>query len=448
MKLHKATKGTTFPYSPWNATCFFVPLCIQAMSQGLTYPLVGSVVSHGAGGALEFSAFSQGLMIMFLLGTVGFGLITTGMMYARDRIGYIRFSSVNVFIMFFVVGLQCLLTLPMFSTIVYGHVLGLKGMQFEIARWSTFWSFPAQMAFFMRNIPQVILYNEHRTSVANAATILRIGVTFLFAMLLSQCNCVGWRWGCVALSLPVVMEALLMWWFARPAVRRLPFKLKGMEKVTKLKVFLFNIPLSLGGLLLMFAVFMLNAVINRTEHGVEMLAIHLVAIGLINPLSYGAMRNQAVAIAFPQKSLRDQRTFLFALCSGIALSLTLLPIQLPMISEWYFCSVQNLSTSQLPLAKRVLWVAMAFPILQALRGHAEGLAAFRRRPNAVLAGQAVFFGILLATLMFLFFFRCPGYVMGILALIVASFATFVTIRMGLAIAWIKEDQMTLSYAED
>ncbi|MDO4527258.1 MAG: hypothetical protein Q4C03_00525 [bacterium] len=441
MKQHKVAPGKTYPYTPWNATRFFVPLCIQAMSQGLTYPLVGVVVAHGGGGALEFSAFSQGLMIMFLLGTVGFGLITTGMMYARDRIGYIRFSTVNHFIMLFVFGLQCLLAMPYVSTLVFGLFLGLDGWQMEIARWSMFWSFPAQLGFFFRNIPQVVLYNEHRTAIANAATILRIILTALLSPLLYAIGCVGWQWGCVALSVPVVMEAALMWGFARPSVKRLPFKLQGMEKVTRLKVFLFNIPLSLGGLLLMFAVFMLNAVVNRTANGEAMLAIHLIAIGLVNPLSYGAMRNQAVAIGFPQTSFRDQRTFIFALCSGIVLGLVLLPIQIPAVSHWYFCSVQNLAEWQVPLAKRVLWVAMAFPILQALRGHAEGLAAFRKRPNAVLAGQAVFFGVLLASLVVLFFFKCPGYVMGILSLVMASFATFLTIRLGLALAWIEAPPM-------
>lgn len=225
-----------------------------------------------------------------------------------------------------------------------------------------------------------------------------------------------------------------MWVFARASVKRLPFKLQGMEKVTKLKIFLFNIPLSLGGMLLMFSVFILNAVINRTAHGEMMLAIHLIAIGLVNPLSYGALRNQAVAIGFPQKSLRDHRTFIFALCSGMVLGLILLPIQLPAVSVWYFCGVQNLPMEHVPLAKRVLLIAMVFPVLQALRGHAEGLAAYRRRPNAVLTGQAVFFGVLSAMLVLFFCCRCPGYLMGILSLILASGATFLTIRLALAMA--------------
>lgn len=425
-------KGSKFEFSGWNATRFFVPLCIQAMSQGLTYPLVGTIVAHGPGEAVEYSAFAQGLMIMFLLGCVGYGLVTTGMVFAKDRVGYVRFARVTVAIMFGEAALQILLALPGISTLVFGHLLGLEGAQLEIARWSMFWSLPAQMGFFMRNIPQVILYNEHETSVANAATVMRIVITAAVAPLFRWAGLVGWQWGMVCFTLPVLLEASVMWFIARSYVRALPRKLAGMGKVTAMKVFFFTIPLSLGGFMLMFAVFVLNAIINRTEDGVSMLAIHLVAIGLINPLSYGALRNQAVAIGFPPAYDGDGRTFRFAVCSGLALSLPLLIMLIPALSGWYFCHIQNLLPSQEPLARNALWVAMLFPVLQAMRGHAEGLAAYRRRPKAVLMGQAVFFAVLTATLLLLFALRMPGYLMGITALCCASAATLAAIRLSLS----------------
>ena len=434
-----------FAFTPWNAACFFLPLCIQAMSQSLTYPLVGVVVAHGPGGAAEFSAFAQGLMMMFLIGTTGYGLITTGMVYARDRIGYARFRQVNTLIIVLQALLQCTLALPWVAPFVFGRLLGLAGTQLEVARWAMLFGLPAQIGFMLRNVPQVVLYNEHKTGVANAATILRIVLTAVIAPGFYALGLVGWKWGCVCLSVPVFLEAVTMWWVARTDVARLPMKLRGEAKVTTMKVFLFNIPLSLGGFLLMAAVFMLNAIINHTENGAEMLAVHLVGIGLINPLSYGALRNQAVAIGFPQRNFRDQRTFLFALVSGVCLSLALLPLLLPGVSAWYFCRGQNLLAEQLPLARHVLWLAMPFLVLQALRGHAEGLAAYRHRPNAVLAGQAVFFGVLVAVLIGLFHFKAPGYLMGIVSLNCASAATLLTIRLGLLLARQEEQDMVFTH---
>lgn len=427
-----------FDFTPWNATTFFFPLCIQAASQGLTYPLVGVVVAHGAGKAAEYSAFSQGLMIMFFLGTLGYGLITTGMVYAKDKIGYKRFAQVNTIILLLEAIIQVMLALPGIAPIVFGRLLGLGAEQLEVARWSMLCALPAQIGFMLRNVPQVVLYNEHKTGMANAATILRILLTAAIAPVFYWCGLVGWRWGCFCLSLPVLLEAAVMTWLARPYVRLLPNRTPGEKRVTTGGVFLFNIPLSLGGMFLMFAIFMLNAIINRTPSGVDMLAVHLVAVGLINPLSYGALRNQAVAIGFPQRDVNDHRTLIFAVISGLCLSLILLLVQIPGVSTWYFCQIQNLAEWQVPQARNAIWVAMLFPVLQAVRGHAEGLAALRKRPNAVLAGQAVFFGVLVAVLVVLFGFQIPGYLMGIISLCAASASSFITIRVGLALARLEE----------
>ena len=434
-----ATQPDRFSFSAWNATRFFVPLFLQAASQSLTYPLVGVVVAHGLHGPAEFSAFSQGFMIMFLIGTLGFGLVTTGMVYAKDRLGYLRFQKVNSLVILIVSAIQLLLALPLPAQIVFGRLVGIEGVQLEVARWSMLFGLPAQIGFLIRNGAQVLLYNAHVTGLANSATILRIILTAILAPVFYACGLVGWTWGCLCLTIPVFLESGAMIWFARPYAERLPRIDRSGERASVLEIFLFNIPLSLGGFLLSLSVFMLNAIINRVEDGPAMLAIHLIAIGLINPLSFGALRNQAVAIGFPQRDLSDQRTFLFALASGVVLALLLLLLTIPAVGHWYFCSIQNLSEAHGALARQILWWAVPFLIFQALRGHAEGLAAYRHRPNAVLAGQAVFFGVLVVVLIALFHFGFPGHLMGIVALLCASVATFLTIRLGLALAWIEND---------
>ena len=403
-----AQTADKFAFTPWNATRFFVPLFLQAASQSLTYPLVGVVVAHGLHGAREFSAFSQGFMLMFLIGTLGFGLVTTGMVYAKDRLGYLRFRRVNALVMVIISLLQCALALPVIAPFVFGKLLGLEGVQLEIARWSMLFGLPAQLAFLLRNVPQVLLYNDHATGLANMATILRIILTAILAPIFHLLGLVGWVWGCVCLTIPVFLESFLMDWFARPYLKRLPMILRDGEKASVTRIFLFNIPLSLGGTLLSLSVFMLNAIINRTENGASMLAVHLVSIGLINPVSFGALRNQAVAIGFPQRDLHDQRTFLFAIATGIVLAALLLPLTIPAVGDWYFCAIQNLSPHEGDLARQVIWWAIPFLLFQAVRGHAEGLAAYRHRPNAVLAGQAVFFGVLVSVLVTLFHFDAPS----------------------------------------
>ena len=60
-----------------RVTRFYVPLLLQAFSQSLSYPLVAGIVTHGANGVDALTAFSQGLMIMFLVGSLGVSALPT-----------------------------------------------------------------------------------------------------------------------------------------------------------------------------------------------------------------------------------------------------------------------------------------------------------------------------------------------------------------------------------
>ncbi len=431
----KAIGGkATHEFTPTNATKFFVPLVIQTASQCLTYPLVGAIVAHGIHGKLEFGAFSQGLMVMFLFGCLGYGLITTGMVFAKDKVSYARFIRVNHIVMGCTIALQCICMLPPISNVLFKTLLGLSGFQFDIARYSMFSAIIAQIGFFIRNIPQVILYNAHQTSRANFATILRIIITALLSPLFLTLGLFGWLWGIIALTLPIFLEIGLMFIFAWPHIKSLPTYTSETREARILRQFLFNIPLSLGGLLLAASSIVLNAVINRTPDGANMQTIHVIAMGIINPISLGALRTQAVAIGFPQCGKHDHRTFYFSLYAGIVLCGVILLLQLPLFSNWYFIDLQNLLPKDLPLAKESLLLAAIIPLLQTIRGHAEGLASYRKRPNAVLAGQAAFLSTLVISLLICFELNVPGYKMGVISLAISMLATGLTVRLGLLLA--------------
>ena len=74
---------------------FFVPLVLVCVSQGLTYPFVASIVSHGPLGVNEFTAYSMGQSAVFLVGTVCAAMVTTGMMFCRSREGLREYARLN-----------------------------------------------------------------------------------------------------------------------------------------------------------------------------------------------------------------------------------------------------------------------------------------------------------------------------------------------------------------
>ncbi len=423
-------------YTPWRAAKFYIPLLIQAASQSLTYPLVASIVSHGKNGVVDLAAFAQGQAVMFMIGALGGGLLTTGMVFGRDADGFRQFKRLNLWLCGTLAVLQALVCIHPFDRIVFHGLLGLVAPMDETAREVLFFSIPLQILFFLRNPGLVTLYNARASASANWATLCRIALTALLAPLFVHLGWVGHRMGMLALTGPVLLEAVLAQLLATPYIRRLK---PAAEKTAGFKMqFLFTMPLSFGGALLAVAGFMIGAFITRAAEPARMLPLHYVTMGLVNPVGFAAIRMQAVVLAFPPRDKTDHSVFRFALAAGILLSLFPLVGQIPAVARWYFGTIQNVPAGDIPLAMRAMLLVSVLPIIQSLRGHAEGLAAWRKRPTAILAGQAMNLASLVCALFISLNLGVPGYLMGVTAILVAVTMTFVTIRMGLVWADMEE----------
>lgn len=409
---------------------FYMPLAIQALSQSLTYPLVASIVSHGHLGSDELAAFSQGQSLLSLMGAIGMGLITTGMVFARTKSGMANYGRLVMRIAAVVGVLQFIACMPPFNNFFFSRILGLNDELAEIARWATFLGIPLQFAFFLRNKHVVQLYNEKRSDLANIATLMRILVTACLSPIFVRLGMTGFFWGSVALTLPVFGEACLSKLFAKPYMDALTDDSGEIASVGK--QLRFTIPLSFGGILMSLSAFMVAVFISRAESPETSLAIHYIIMGVINPLGFAAIRMQSVVIAFPPAIYGKRRVATFAVCAGLLLSSCSIFMQIPQVAQWYFSNVQNLPPEHVALAQNAMLLIGLLPLVQSLRGHAEGLAAIKRRPNAILAGQAVYLAtMVLALFVLLSTGALPGYLMGAAAIHLAAFMALVTVCAGL-----------------
>ena len=419
----------TADYTPWRAAKFYIPLVLQAASQSLTYPLVASIVSHGKNGVVDLAAFAQGQAVMFMIGALGGGLLTTGMVFGRDAEGFRQFKRLNLWMCGILAVVQALACLHPFDQIIFHGVLRLVVPMDETAREVLFWSIPLQIFFFMRNPGLVALYNARASAAANWGTLCRIILTAALTPLFVRLGWVGHLMGTLAMTAPVLVEWALVQWMAAPYIHRLgPAADQPAGLRTQL---LFTIPLSFGGVLLATAGVMIGAFIASAADPVRMLPVHYVTMGVVNPVGFAALRMQAVVLAFPPAHKEDHSVFWFALAAGFLLAVFPLVGQIPAVANWYFGQIQNVPAGDIPLAMRAMLLIPVLPIIQSLRGHAEGLAAWRRRPNAILAGQAMNLASLVCVLFIALTFGVPGYLMGVIAILVAVVMTLVTIRLGL-----------------
>ncbi len=412
-------------YTPGRATRFYVPLLIQAFSQCLTYPLVAAIVSHGPLGVDTLTAFAQGQTVMFLIGAIGGGLIMTGMVFARTRAGYRNFIRLNTWMMAVLLAVQAIAAFPPFDRLIFQGLLNLPPDLAEIGRQTLLWGIPLQSTFFVRNVPLVILFNARASAAANNATFIRIMLTVLASYAFVKIGWTGALWGLVGMTIPTFAELAFTYIFARRYVRELgdeaPADPVGAQ-------FRFTMPLALGGFLLAAAPLMVASFVGRAEDSVAMLSLHYVTIGLANAIGYAALRMQAVTIQFPPEYAGDRRVLRYAVAAGLVLGIFLLLPAVPGIADWYFHTVQSIPPEDIGKARITMLIYAVWPVLQTIRGNAEGFAAVRKRPSAVLSGQIAYLGTLIAVLAVTLYLGMPGWLMGVTAILSATVATTIAVR--------------------
>ena len=209
-------------FSVGSVTRFYVPLLLQGFSQSLSYPLVAGIVTHGDLGVDALTAFSQGLMVMFTIGAIGGGLITTGLVFAKTWMGYVAFRRLNALMMAALLSASVVVSMPPFSGWIFAGLFALPPELAEVAARTLLYGTFMNGLFFLRNVPLVVLFNNLESGKANNATVLRIVVTFAFAAALPRMGMTGPWWGLFALTFGVGVELVATWLYARPFVERLP----------------------------------------------------------------------------------------------------------------------------------------------------------------------------------------------------------------------------------
>jgi hypothetical protein len=359
----------------------------------------------------------------------------TGMVFAKTAEGYRTYRRLNSIMMVALLSVQVLLCLHPTDRLLFQTLLNLPPDQIEIARRTLFQGLVMQAGFFLRNLPLVALFNAYASFEANLATIARISLTFVFALVFPHYGMTGPDWGMFAITVPILVEYVFCSVFARKYVRRLD----AGAPSSLAEQFRFTMPLSVGAGLLALSPFLMAMFVGRTANAADMLAIHYVTLGIANPVAYAALRMQAVAIQFPPEWSGDRRLLKFAVVSGLLLGLLPLALSLPGIGDWYYGRCQNVPERILPTARLVSMMYAFICAIQAVRGRVEGLAALFKRPEAVMAGQVVYTAALVSVLWLLLPLGVPGYLMAVSAIYIAPSASICAVYAVLALKRRRKD---------
>ena len=413
-----------------NVTRFYVPLLLQGFSQSVSYPLVGSIVTGGVYGVNALTAFSQGLMIMFMIGALGGGLVTTGLVFAKTRFGYTTFRRLNAMMMFVLLALQCLPAISPFDRWIFEGFFNLPPELAAVSRWTLLSGVVMNAGFFLRNVPMVVLFNNLESGKATTATFARIVATLACSFVFPGRGLVGPGWGLFALTLGVWIETLVTWLYARPYVSALPGDAAKTDAAAApfsstsmlVEQFRFTLPLALGGFLLACSPLVIAWFVARSENAQTMLAIHYMTMGVVNPVAFAALRLQTVSVKFLPEYPGDRRLLVYSLVAGLVLGLVLLLFSTPLVGYFYFEKFQHLSHEVTKTARLAVGIYSVICVIQAVRARIEGIAAARKRSDIVMKGQIAYTVSLLIVCSILLPLGCSGWAMAVTAIICAPLA--------------------------
>ena len=423
-----------------SVTRFYIPLLLQGFSQSLAYPLVAGIVTHGKHGVDALTAFSQGQMVMFMIGAIGGGLITTGLVFAKTWMGYVAFKRLNALMMAALLAVQCVVAMPPFSGWIFSGLFNLPADLAYIASRTLLFSTVMNGLFFLRNVSMVVLFNNLDSAKANYATLIRLAVTFALAVCFPRLGLVGPWWGLSALTFGVGVELAATWLFARPYVAQLPNRpkaedAKSLPNIPRLTLeqFRFTLPLSLGGFLLMLSPLAIAAFVGRTLDPKDMLAIHYVTLGIANPVAFAALRMQTVAIKFPPEYPGDRRLLAYCVVAGLLLGVIPLAFSTLTVGGWYFGTYQNVPPRIVGTARLAIGLYSLITVVQTIRARVEGLAVLAKRPKIIMAGQIAYTVSLFTVCAVLLPMGVPGWAMAVTAIYIAPVCVTATIYAMLAV---------------
>ena len=406
---------------------FFVPLAIQAASQALCYPLVAMVASRGPGGPLNLAGLAQANIVMFFFGMFALSYVTTGMVFAKTREGYQKFKLVTLLTGLTVIVIQAILCTPILAHFIFGEIISLPPSIEQPARITFLVSIPLQFLFFLRIPYFVVMYIGKATGKASLATIGRITLTALLSPLFCFLGLVGPVWAVVCLTIPVAVEVVTSRILAGPYLKALESSSESPPGARE--IFWFNLPLSIGGYFLSISAIILAGFIARASDPDRILPVYYLALGLANPMAFAATRIQTIVLAFPPQSKKDRRTLYFALAAGFVLGILPLIFSLPGLIEFYYVKLQKLNLQDLQLVRLTAVSLIFFPFSVAIRAQSEGLAAWQKKPVAVLTGHALFLATIISTGFILLKLGVAGYLIGPVGLTLGSLASSATMRI-------------------
>ncbi|HBC85686.1 MAG TPA: hypothetical protein DCZ94_01900 [Lentisphaeria bacterium] len=373
---------------------YFIPLALQALSQSITYPLVAAVAARGDGGAINIAGLAQANIVSFFIASMGAGIFIAGMIFGKTSEGYHAHRRICFYMGIVLCALQIIVCIPPIAHLILGVIMGLPADMEKSAYIALLTGIPLQFIFAQRTPYMTTLFVHKATGRAYTATLGRIILTIILAYIFCMIAFIGPFWAIVCLTIPVILESVVLYIMARPFVKALPVAGK---RPTYQTILTYAASFSIGQLFISLSGYVIASFASRAPNPEITLPVYYAVISLFNAVSFAATRISATVITFYEDGLNRRILKKFALVSGLVLGFVPLIFIIPFFCKWYYLDVQHLPESTVPLIIQTSLMLILMPLTIGMRTYCEGKAAYLKKPVAILSGQAIYIAMIAIT---------------------------------------------------
>lgn len=374
-----------------NMWWFFLPLALTFSLITFSHTLVNGALAKlpRPEAALAGYAVARSIMHLAQNPTMMVRQVVTSLVV--DDASYRLVRRVIYRLMFIMSGAIALLGWTPVGERLLQATMGLEGeaLRHTVLALRVFTVFP----FFSvnRNLGQGLAILARANHLVPVATVMRLlTLAVLLAVFVRWRPLPGGAMGALAFTLTMLVEASVLFWVSRPAVRELQRKREPRAPLTARQVLDFYVPLMGTTLVAALTIPLVQAGVGRSGDAETQIAAFAVTWALSMVITSPANMIHQSSLTFTRSGTHAAygRTVRFALFVGLALSTVTAVIAFSPLGHGLL--VQGGATPQLlDVARRTLQVFSLMPLIRAWREHCWGVLMQKRETKAITHGKTI-----------------------------------------------------------
>ncbi|MAG70907.1 MAG: hypothetical protein CL471_11550 [Acidobacteria bacterium] len=377
---------STEPLTPRTILRFWAPLAGTWLMMAIEGPLIAAIIARLPDARENLAAYGVAFAFGLILESPVVMLLSAATALATDRDSYLTLRRFGYGLCALLTVAICVVVLPPVFEAVAGRLLGLPEEVRSLAHGALVLLLPWPAAIGYRRFKQGLLIRHGLTGRVAYGTMLRLTAMAATAVVMGGLTSVpGAYVGTLALSVGVVVEALVVSRMARRAVRSLEQLPVGSgRRLTMGQAAAFYVPLAMTAMLTMGIQPMVTFFMGQSRMAVESLAVLPVINGLTFVFRCLGLSFQEVGIVLlgpRMEHVRPIRDFGLLLAMATSLGLALIAFG-PLAAVW-FGGISGLSVALTNFAIMPLRLMVPLPALSVVLSLERAVLVASRRTTSI-----------------------------------------------------------------